>query len=74
MKHRRIFHVEFRRGIDGESTQMCPFGTHILPNSAPCMGPIFADKPNLIVESRVFPSLHVKCHHQIVYSKLNLTH
>ena len=26
MKYRRIFHVEFRRGIDGESTKMCPLG------------------------------------------------
>ena len=24
------------------------------------------------MESGVFPSLHVKCHHQMVYSKLNL--
>ena len=24
MKYRRIFHVEFQRGIDGESTKMCP--------------------------------------------------
>ena len=46
--------------------------THILPTSASCIDLIFADKPNLIVESGVFPSLHVKCHHQIVFSKLNL--
>ena len=46
--------------------------THILPNSSSCIDLIFADKPNLIVESGVFPSLHVKCHHQIIYSKLNL--
>ena len=26
MKYRRIFHVEFRRGIDGESTKICPLG------------------------------------------------
>ena len=46
--------------------------THILPNSASCIDLIFADKPNLIVESGVLPSLHVKCHHQIIFSKLNL--
>ena len=45
--------------------------THILPNSS-CIDLNFADKPNLIVESGVFPSLHAKCHHQIIYSKLNL--
>ena len=26
MKSRRIFHVEFRRRIDGKSTKMCPLG------------------------------------------------
>ena len=46
--------------------------THILQNSSSCIDLIFADKPNLIVESGVFPSLHVKCPHQIIYSKLNL--
>ena len=43
-----------------------------MPNSAFCIDLIFANKPNLRVESDIFPSLHVKCHHQIVYSKLNL--
>ena len=46
--------------------------THILQNSSSCIDLIFADKPNLIVESGVFPSHHVKCYHQIIYSKLNL--
>ena len=46
--------------------------THILPNSSSCIDLIFADKPNLIVESGVLPSVHVKCHHQLIYSKLNL--
>ena len=46
--------------------------THILPNSSSCIDLIFADKPNFIVESGVFPSLHVNCHQQIIYSKLNL--
>ena len=44
--------------------------TYILQNSSSCIDLIFADKPNLIVESGVFPSLHLKCHHQIIYSKL----
>ena len=46
--------------------------THILPNLAFCIDLIFSDKPNLIMESGVLLSLHAKCHHQIVYSKLNL--
>ena len=45
--------------------------THILPNSSSCIDLIFADKPNLIVENGVLPSLHVKCHRQLIYSKLN---
>ena len=45
--------------------------THFLPNSASCINLTFADKPNLVVESGLFPLLHVKCR-QIVYSKLNL--
>ena len=44
----------------------------ILPSSASCTDLIFAEKPNLIVESGVFPSPHEKCHPQILYSKLNL--
>ena len=43
-----------------------------MASSASCIDLIFADKPNLIVESGAFPSLHVKCHYQIIYSKLNL--
>ena len=46
--------------------------THILPNSASCIDLIFADKSNLIVESGMLPSLYVKYHHQIIFSKLNL--
>ena len=45
---------------------------HILPDSASCIDLIFSDKPNLIMESGVLPSLHIKCHHQIAYSNLNL--
>ena len=45
---------------------------HIPLNSASCIDLTFADKSNLIVQSGVFPSLYVKCHHQIIFSKLNL--
>ena len=46
--------------------------TRIIPNSASCIDFVFPDKPNLIIENGVFPFLCVKCHHQIVYSNLNL--
>ena len=45
--------------------------THILPNSSSCIDLIFTDQPNLVIDSGVHPSLHINCHHQIVYSKLN---
>ena len=32
----------------------------------------FTNQPNLVTESGVYPSLHPKCHHQIVFAKLNL--
>ena len=46
--------------------------THILPNSSPCIDLIFTNQPNLVTESGVHASLHCKCHHQIVFAKLNL--
>ena len=46
--------------------------THILPNSSYCIDLIFTNQPNLVTESGVPPSLHPKCHHQIVFAKLNL--
>ena len=46
--------------------------THILPNSSSCIDLIFTNQPNLVTESGVYPSLHPKCHHQIVFVKLNL--
>ena len=43
--------------------------TLILKNSSSCIDLIF---PNLITDSGVRLTLHSKCHHQIIYSKLNL--
>ena len=45
--------------------------THLLENSS-CKDLIFTSQPNLVVESGVHPSLHPKCHHQIVFAKFNL--
>ena len=46
--------------------------THILPNSSSCIDLIFTNQPNLVSESGAYPSLHSKCHHQVLFAKLNL--
>ena len=38
---------------------------HLLPQTSSCSDLIFTDQPNLIVDSRVHPSLHSNDHHQI---------
>ena len=46
--------------------------SHTLQNSSSCIDLIFTNQPNLVTESGVHPSLHPKCHHQIIFSNLNL--
>ena len=46
--------------------------THISENSSSGIDLIFSNQPNLITDTAVHPTLHSKCHHQIIYSKLNL--
>ena len=46
--------------------------THVLENSSSCIDFIFSNQPNLIMGSGVHPALHSKCHHEIIYAKLNL--
>ena len=46
--------------------------THILESSASCIDLIFTNQPNIAMDSGVHLSLHEKCHHQIIYSILNL--
>ena len=46
--------------------------THILESSASCIDLILTNQPNIVMDSGVHLSLHEKCHHQIIYSKLNL--
>ena len=42
--------------------------THILENSSSCIDLIFSNQPNgFITDSGVHPTLHSKCHHQIIY-------
>ena len=46
--------------------------THILEHSSSCIDLIFTKQPNFIRDSGIHPTLHPKCHRQIIYSKLNL--
>ena len=46
--------------------------THVLENSLSCIDLIFTNQPNLIMDAGVHPSLHSKCHHQVINAKLNL--
>ena len=47
--------------------------TNFTPNKNPsCIDLLVTDQPNLILDSGTRPSLDPKCHHQIVYGKINL--
>ena len=37
-----------------------------------CIDLLFTNQPNLIIESGVHPTLHKKCHHQIIHARLSL--
>ena len=52
-------------------TQLINKPTHILPNSSSCIDLIFTNQPNMIINSNVHTSLHPRCHHQIIYAKIN---
>ena len=52
--------------------QVITEATHISENSCSCIDLIFSIQPNLITDSGKHPTLHSKCHHQIIYSKLKL--
>ena len=52
-------------------TQLIAEPIHVLENSSSCIDLIFTNQPNLIMDSGVHPSLHSKCHHQVIYTKLN---
>ena len=52
--------------------QLISDSTHLLPNSSSCIEFTFTDQTNLAVDSGIHPSLHVKCHHQIIHCKFNL--
>ena len=45
--------------------------THITKSFSSYIDLIFTNQPNLVTDSRVHPSLHSNCYHQIVYAKFN---
>ena len=47
--------------------------THILPNSASCIDLIFTTETNFVADSGVLPSLFPRCHHLLIFSKMNFT-
>ena len=53
-------------------SQLISESTSTLPNSSSCIKLIFTDQPSLVINSRIKPSLHENCHHQITYAKINL--
>ena len=55
------------------TSQIIKEPTHILSNSASCIELSFTPQPNLVMHSGLHPSLHQSCHHQIVFTKFNLT-
>ena len=46
---------------------------NLLPNLSSCIDFIFTDQPNLVADSGAHLSLHHNCHHQITFSRYNLT-
>ena len=45
---------------------------HIFQHSSSCTDLIFVNQPNLVIDSDIHPSLHLNCHDQIIFCKLNL--
>ena len=46
--------------------------THISDNYRSCIDLILTSQPDLVVDFGMHPSLHENCHHQIIYSKMDL--
>ena len=47
--------------------------THILNSLPSCTELIFTSHPNLVMESRIYISLHTNCYYHIVFAKFNLS-
>ena len=46
--------------------------TYVIGNSTSCINLIFAQQPNLVTSSGVQACLHNNCHHQIIFTHINL--
>ena len=53
-------------------TQIIHEPTHMLESSVSCIDLVFTSQENLVTNLGVHSSLHPNCHHQIVFSNLNL--
>ena len=47
--------------------------TYILNSSSSCIDSIFTSQSDLVMESGLYSSLHSSCHHQVDFSKFNLS-
>ena len=47
--------------------QLISAPTHILQHSLSCIGFIFENQPNLVIDSGIHPSLHQNFHHKVIY-------
>ena len=45
---------------------------HNLDNFSSCVGLISTSQANLLIESRVHPTLHSNCHPQIIFPKFDM--
>ena len=55
-----------------DMSQIISDPTHILPNSCSSFDLIFTNQPNLVTKKGVRLSLHLKHHHETIFTKLNL--
>ena len=53
-------------------TQTIDKPIHVVNNSISCIGLIFCTDQNVISKNGVDPSLFYKCHHDIIYGKINI--
>ena len=65
---REIQNLATQHGLD----QLIDGPTHIPPNASPsCIDLIFSSANHLSLDSGVLPSLYPRCHHQIVFCKID---
>ena len=52
--------------------QLMSAPTYISQHSPSCIDFIFVNQPNLVMDSGIHLSLHLNCHHQVIFCQLNL--